>query len=505
VRYSSIQLLPGGLEPPGFAGAVQAARRSLIEHGVFVLDLDPGPVDQLHRCLSLSAERENASSASYRLLVAVGRSIISSFALAQDRTDAEHTLRVVSRVALTLLEPWPLLREGVSVLSTLFVTPPSVLPPCPGLLTFTFAPAVQGARLEVQTAGAWQPLQLGSNRVAVSVGGLLHYLGSGVAYARMSGRRVVGSAGLAVLQLSLRGVPTGLAVPLIPPRDAGAVRTVADFEVAVKPRLLKIAEHLAKQMPAVEKPLAVMPAAAEASASESEFRFEFDADGYGDEADRAQLDAMTVLEREKILYERCEARMKAEREWSLRQKARRQSEPAPGRAAPPSAYKPRAVPTGNLSAGQRSAARTIVATLRVATDSAGRAMGGPFNHTPSIKKCPAYWKAVSNPIDLASIAGHLRAPRTYRSPWDFAFAVELLFTNTQAFYPKGSTEYADAEELRSRFHVLYQASACCDACLRLTPGRNPPTGRLRGDRASAGCARFAAGRLGRVPSRPSVP
>jgi hypothetical protein len=45
---------------------------------------------------------------------------------------------------------------------------------------------------------------------------------------------------------------------------------------------------------------------------------------------------------------------------------------------------------------------------------------------------------------------------TYRSPWDFAFAVELLLTNTQVYHAPGSTMHADAERMRELFHSVHR-------------------------------------------------
>ena len=45
---------------------------------------------------------------------------------------------------------------------------------------------------------------------------------------------------------------------------------------------------------------------------------------------------------------------------------------------------------------------------------------------------------------------------TYRSPWDFAYAVELLLTNSQIYHAPGSAMHSDAERMRELFHAVHR-------------------------------------------------
>ena len=70
---------------------------------------------------------------------------------------------------------------------------------------------------------------------------------------------------------------------------------------------------------------------------------------------------------------------------------------------------------------------------------------------------------------------------TYRSPWDFAYAVELLLTNTQIYHAPGSAMHADADRMRELFHSVHRmhfgASVELPPAMALTQGitgEDPP-------------------------------
>jgi len=110
----------------------------------------------------------------------------------------------------------------------------------------------------------------------------------------------------------------------------------------------------------------------------------------------------------------------------------------------------------SLDKDDRRRALAVLQALRQARGTDGSAMGAKFAHVPTRKESPEYHKVVKYPIDLNSIAAFLQQKETYRTPWDFAYAVELLLTNTQLYHPVGSAMHADADRMRSLFHTVHR-------------------------------------------------
>jgi hypothetical protein len=112
-----------------------------------------------------------------------------------------------------------------------------------------------------------------------------------------------------------------------------------------------------------------------------------------------------------------------------------------------------------LSKGDRARANSVLVALRKATDRMGRNIAGPFIHVPTRKESSHFHKVIKFPIDLNSIAKCLNQKFAgYRTPWDFAYAVELLLTNSQVYHEEGSTVHTDAHRMRELFHAAHRAA-----------------------------------------------
>ena len=96
---------------------------------------------------------------------------------------------------------------------------------------------------------------------------------------------------------------------------------------------------------------------------------------------------------------------------------------------------------------ETSACRSVLAAIRASKDKKGRKRADPFELLPTRKALPAYYRAISAPIDLGSIQKCLNAGG-YPSTWMFCVALELMLSNCQNFNESSSTLYKDAEVLR---------------------------------------------------------
>ena len=151
---------------------------------------------------------------------------------------------------------------------------------------------------------------------------------------------------------------------------------------------------------------------------------------------------------------------------------------------------PRAAVRHTLSPDQRAAASRVLAALRAAVHPDTREpIGHVIAHAPTRRENAKYARAIrvrgkansrnftllfifltrsrclQYPIDLASIEAHLATKASYRSPWDFAYAIELALTNAQKWHAAGSAGHAAAEALRDIHRAAHRAEFGAGALL----------------------------------------
>lgn len=91
--------------------------------------------------------------------------------------------------------------------------------------------------------------------------------------------------------------------------------------------------------------------------------------------------------------------------------------------------------------------RSVLSAIRASKDKKGRSHAEAFELLPTRKQLPAYYRAISNPIDLGSIQKCLNTGG-YPSTWMFCVALELMLSNCQNYNEPSSVLYKDAEILR---------------------------------------------------------
>jgi protein polybromo-1 len=96
---------------------------------------------------------------------------------------------------------------------------------------------------------------------------------------------------------------------------------------------------------------------------------------------------------------------------------------------------------------ERDLAKDLFHAMRNLADKDGRKLAEPFELLPTRKMFPAYYRAISNPIDLGSIQRCFNSGG-YPSLWMFLVALELMLSNCQNFNEPDSQLYEDAEQLR---------------------------------------------------------
>lgn len=69
---------------------------------------------------------------------------------------------------------------------------------------------------------------------------------------------------------------------------------------------------------------------------------------------------------------------------------------------------------------------------------------------PKRRQEPGYYEVVTNPIDLLKVQQKLKTEE-YEDVEDLQADIELIVSNTKAFYKKSSQEYKDACELLELF------------------------------------------------------
>lgn len=98
----------------------------------------------------------------------------------------------------------------------------------------------------------------------------------------------------------------------------------------------------------------------------------------------------------------------------------------------------------------RKKCRVVLEKLRMAKDKEGRLVAAALLELPSEKDEPDYYRVVRTPIDLAAIESRL-AGDGYLGVTEFARDVDLMLSNAQLFYKKGSQVYSDARKLQKLF------------------------------------------------------
>lgn len=73
-----------------------------------------------------------------------------------------------------------------------------------------------------------------------------------------------------------------------------------------------------------------------------------------------------------------------------------------------------------------------------------------FIRVPKRRQEPGYYEVVTNPIDLLKVQQKLKTEE-YEDVDDLQADIELIVSNTKAFYKKSSHEYKDACELWELF------------------------------------------------------
>ena len=180
-----------------------------------------------------------------------------------------------------------------------------------------------------------------------------------------------------------------------------------------------------------------------------------------------------------------------------------QAKPVASLAAPTAAV-------ASLSPAEREHASAVLSTLRDARSADGQTpIAQPFVHVPPRGEEAAYLRTIRYPIDLDSIQKHLNTRKSYRSPWDFAYAVELCLTNAQIYYPEGSRVHADAERMRELLHRAQRAHfgagvqlPAAHALLLGETGANPPD--LGGGAAEQGSAGVTPGESAKPVKRSHI-
>lgn len=73
-----------------------------------------------------------------------------------------------------------------------------------------------------------------------------------------------------------------------------------------------------------------------------------------------------------------------------------------------------------------------------------------FIRVPKRRQEPGYYEVVSNPMDLLKVQQKLKTDE-YDDVEDLQADIELIVSNTKAFYKRNSQEYRDAYELLELF------------------------------------------------------
>lgn len=75
-----------------------------------------------------------------------------------------------------------------------------------------------------------------------------------------------------------------------------------------------------------------------------------------------------------------------------------------------------------------------------------------FIRVPKRRQEPKYYDVVTNPIDLLKVQQKLKTDE-YDNLESLQADIELIVSNTKAFYKRNSQEYKDANELWELFNI----------------------------------------------------
>ncbi|XP_076258471.1 protein polybromo isoform X4 [Rhynchophorus ferrugineus] len=89
-------------------------------------------------------------------------------------------------------------------------------------------------------------------------------------------------------------------------------------------------------------------------------------------------------------------------------------------------------------------------TIRNHKKSDGSLLCDSFIRVPKRRQEPGYYDVVNNPIDLLKVQQKLKTDE-YEDVQDLAADIELIVTNTKAFYKKSTQEWKDADEMWNLF------------------------------------------------------
>jgi len=123
-------------------------------------------------------------------------------------------------------------------------------------------------------------------------------------------------------------------------------------------------------------------------------------------------------------------------------------------------------------AESRKVSSAVMTSIRACKDGKKRLRSEAFELLPARRVFPAYYRAISNPIDLGSIQ-RCHNSGGYPTLWKFLVALELMLSNCQNFNEPSSVLYKDAEVLRKVIagtvnelipgHPLPKRDSCYDA------------------------------------------
>lgn len=94
-------------------------------------------------------------------------------------------------------------------------------------------------------------------------------------------------------------------------------------------------------------------------------------------------------------------------------------------------------------------------TIRNYKKEDGTLMCDSFIRVPKRRQEPGYYDVVTNPMDMLKVQQKLKTEE-YEDINDMQSDIELIATNTKAFYKRNSQEYRDATDLLELFLTLRQ-------------------------------------------------